>query len=241
MAASFEKPRDVVGGLVVVGIGSLFLLFGRELEVGSSFRMGPGYFPAILSWLMVALGAVMAGLAWRAPHQEGVFGVVPWRALVLVAGATLFFGLTLARAGPAAGAAGGGVRHRLGQPLRQPQGLDRPGPGHRPVLLGPVHQGAGPAFAADRPLALQRLLVAGARPRRGARARRPGPVRKPARWNSWTIWAWASPRHSRPGTCSTPSSAACSAPPWACCRAWGPWRPSPCSCRSPSRCRRSRP
>ena len=32
---TFEKPRDVVGGLVVVGdLGGLFLLFGRELEVG---------------------------------------------------------------------------------------------------------------------------------------------------------------------------------------------------------------
>ena len=95
MSSGFEKPRDVVGGLVVVGIGGLFLLFGRELPVGSSFRMGPGYFPTILSWLMVGLGAVMAGLAWRAPHQEGVFGVVPWRALVLIVGATLFFGLGL--------------------------------------------------------------------------------------------------------------------------------------------------
>ena len=56
MSSSFEKPRDVVGGLVIVGIGGLFLLFGRELPVGTSFRMGPGYFPAILSWVMVALG-----------------------------------------------------------------------------------------------------------------------------------------------------------------------------------------
>ena len=95
MSSGFERPRDVVGGLLVVGIGGLFLLFGRELPVGSSFRMGPGYFPAILSWLMVALGAVMAGLAWRAPHQEGAFGAVPWRALVLIVGATLFFGLAL--------------------------------------------------------------------------------------------------------------------------------------------------
>ena len=80
MSSGFEKPRDVVGGLVVVAIGGLFLLFGRELPVGTSFRMGPGYFPTILSWLMVALGAVMAGLAWRAPHQDGAFGAVPWRA-----------------------------------------------------------------------------------------------------------------------------------------------------------------
>ena len=35
---------------------------------------------------MVALGAVMAGLAWRAPHQDGAFGEVPWRALLLPAG-----------------------------------------------------------------------------------------------------------------------------------------------------------
>ena len=95
MSSSFEKPRDVVGGLVMVGIGGLFLLFGRELPVGTSFRMGPGYFPAILSWLMVALGAVIAGLAWRAPHQDGAFGEVPWRALVLIAGATVFFGVAL--------------------------------------------------------------------------------------------------------------------------------------------------
>ena len=95
MSAGFEKPRDVVGGLLVVAIGGLFLLFGRELEVGSSLRMGPGYFPTILSWLMVALGAVMAGLAWRAPHQDGAFGAVPWRALVLIAGATVFFGVAL--------------------------------------------------------------------------------------------------------------------------------------------------
>ena len=138
--------------------------------------MGPGYFPAILSWLMVALGAVMAGLAWRAPHQDGAFGAVPWRALVLIVGATLFFGLALRGLGLAAGAAGGGVRHRLGQPLCQPQGLDRPGAGHRPVLLGPVHQGAGPALAADRPLAERRLLVAARRRRRRAAA----PPRAPA-------------------------------------------------------------
>ena len=34
MAMTFETPRDVVGGLVVVAIGGLFLLFGRELPVG---------------------------------------------------------------------------------------------------------------------------------------------------------------------------------------------------------------
>jgi hypothetical protein len=95
MTDGMEKPRDVVGGLLVVALGAGFLLFGRELEMGSSFRMGPGYFPTILSVLMMLLGAVMTVLAWRAPHQEGAFGHVPWRGVVLVTGAVVLFGLTL--------------------------------------------------------------------------------------------------------------------------------------------------
>ncbi len=95
MAEPLEKPRDVVGGLLVMAIGAGFLLVGRELEFGTSFRMGPGYFPTILSYLMIALGAVLTVLAWRAQPEEGAFGHVPWRGLLLVIGATLFFGFTL--------------------------------------------------------------------------------------------------------------------------------------------------
>ena len=79
MAAQLEKPRDVLGGGLVIAIGAAFLLFGRELEFGTARNMGPGYFPTVLSGMMIALGAAMAVLAWRAPHEEGAFGHVPWR------------------------------------------------------------------------------------------------------------------------------------------------------------------
>jgi hypothetical protein len=95
MAGTLEKPRDVAGGLLVMAVGAGFLLVGRDLELGSSFRMGPGYFPTLLAGLMVLLGVIMTVLAWRAPHQEGAFGHVPWRGLLLVVGAVAFFGLTL--------------------------------------------------------------------------------------------------------------------------------------------------
>ena len=72
-----EKPRDVVGGLLVVAIGAGFFLFGRELEMGTSFRMGPGYFPTILSVLMMLLGAAMVAIAWRKPPTEGAVGSTP--------------------------------------------------------------------------------------------------------------------------------------------------------------------
>jgi hypothetical protein len=95
MAAHLTKPRDVIGGALVVAIGLGFFMLGRELEMGTSFRMGPGYFPTILSFLIVGLGAVMAGLALRKPSEKGMLGEVPWRGIVLVIGATAFFGFML--------------------------------------------------------------------------------------------------------------------------------------------------
>ena len=90
-----EKPRDLIGGFLVVLIGAAFLLFGRELEVGTSFRMGPGYFPIILSVLMIILGLTMVVLAWRKPASEDGVGQVPWLGLALVTVPVVLFGLML--------------------------------------------------------------------------------------------------------------------------------------------------
>lgn len=95
MASLVEKPRDVIGGALVVAIGAGFLLFGRELETGTASRMGPGYFPTVLSSLMIALGATLALLALRRPGEEGWLGRVPWASVLLVVGSVVFFGLTL--------------------------------------------------------------------------------------------------------------------------------------------------
>ena len=95
MTTTFEKPRDVIGGALIMAIGGGFLLLGRGLEFGSSFRMGPGYFPTVLSVILVLLGAAMVALAWRRPAEEGTLSHIPWRGVVLVIGSTFFFGLAL--------------------------------------------------------------------------------------------------------------------------------------------------
>ena len=70
-------------------------MFGRGLEMGTSFRMGPGYFPIILSIVMIGLGAVITLQALRGPLQENSFGQVSWHGLALIIGAPLVFGATL--------------------------------------------------------------------------------------------------------------------------------------------------
>jgi putative tricarboxylic transport membrane protein len=90
-----DNSKDIIGGAAVVAIGAGFLLFSRDLDMGSAARMGPGYFPTILSGLMIMLGAVMAALALRRPAGEDGVGPLPWRGLLLVIGATAFFGFAL--------------------------------------------------------------------------------------------------------------------------------------------------
>jgi hypothetical protein len=56
--------------------------------------MGPGYFPLVLGALLAVLGGVIVGKGVLEGAEEAI-GTVPWRAIVLILGAILFFGLTV--------------------------------------------------------------------------------------------------------------------------------------------------
>lgn len=52
-----KGPQDLGAAIVFIVIGIAGLVFGQDLAFGSSAKMGPGYFPTILSGLILALGA----------------------------------------------------------------------------------------------------------------------------------------------------------------------------------------
>jgi putative tricarboxylic transport membrane protein len=92
-----DRPRalkDILAGLAFVGFGLAFAVSATAYEIGTTVRMGPGYFPLVLGGLLVLLGGFIAAKGFLA-SEEGAIGTIPWRALALIVGAVLFFGLTV--------------------------------------------------------------------------------------------------------------------------------------------------
>jgi hypothetical protein len=86
-----KSPQDFGAASVFVLIGLAGLYFGWELDSGTSSRMGPGYFPFLLSCLILALGAIIGAraLVVVGPPVERFH----LRPLVFLVAAILIFGL----------------------------------------------------------------------------------------------------------------------------------------------------
>jgi hypothetical protein len=88
-----KSPQDLGAGVVFMLIGLAGLYFGRELAFGTAARMGPGYFPTLLSVLILAIGIVVAirGLTTEGPQIEPV----QLRPIAMIIAAILIFGVLI--------------------------------------------------------------------------------------------------------------------------------------------------
>ncbi|HEY7552360.1 MAG TPA: tripartite tricarboxylate transporter TctB family protein [Hyphomicrobiaceae bacterium] len=85
-----KSPQDVGAALVFIVVGLAGAYLGRDLAFGSAASMGPGYFPAILSWIIVAIGVIVGAraLAIEGPPIEPV----QLRPIAVIVAAILIFG-----------------------------------------------------------------------------------------------------------------------------------------------------
>jgi hypothetical protein len=65
--------------------------------MGSARRMGPGFFPTILCWLLIALGGVNAVGGLRRTGETATR--ITWRPVILITIAVSVFGALIDRAG----------------------------------------------------------------------------------------------------------------------------------------------
>jgi hypothetical protein len=86
--------KDLLAGLVFVAFGLAFAVTAWSYQLGTALRMGPGYFPLVLGGILVLLGALIIVEGLIAGEGEAI-GPVPWRGVVLLTAAVLFFGFTV--------------------------------------------------------------------------------------------------------------------------------------------------
>ena len=86
-----------------MGVAVLGLWLSRDYPIGTALRMGTGYVPRLLCWMLRGLGAVIFLQGMFEAHARGVRitgrGGSAWRPLIFVTLSLLVFALTLERLG----------------------------------------------------------------------------------------------------------------------------------------------
>lgn len=89
---------DVLAGLLFIAFGLGFGLSSFfQLEIGTAFRMGPGYAPLALSVVLVILGAIILLSAVRGAGEA--IGPLARRGMAFILPAPILFGLLVRPAG----------------------------------------------------------------------------------------------------------------------------------------------
>lgn len=62
--------KDLLSGLMFIAFGLLALHFGQKLALGTPVRMGPGFVPRMLSFILLTLGSVIVLIALFATAEK---------------------------------------------------------------------------------------------------------------------------------------------------------------------------
>ena len=95
--------KNVLAGLMFMSVAALGLWVSRDYNVGTALRMGTGYMPRLLCWLLLGLGAVILIQGSRqtdlpAPVSRRSFFSQLWPIAVVTA-SLVAFGLTVEQFG----------------------------------------------------------------------------------------------------------------------------------------------
>ncbi|MDB5602566.1 MAG: Tripartite tricarboxylate transporter TctB family [Xanthobacteraceae bacterium] len=96
------RRKNVLAGLFFIGVAVFGLWLSRNYSIGTATRMGTGYVPRLLLWLLLVLGGGVLVQGLRAARED-MFpqpgGILRFWPLVAVTLAMVAFGLALERLG----------------------------------------------------------------------------------------------------------------------------------------------
>ena len=97
MKPDLRNNRDLIAGLLFLVLGGLAIILARDYPLGTTMRMGPGYFPTVLGGILLLFGAYVLARGIRS--GEKVKGEWGWRPLAWITLSIVLFGYLLDRAG----------------------------------------------------------------------------------------------------------------------------------------------
>lgn len=96
-AGVFKAPQDIACGVMFMLIGVIGIYVGADYPRGTPVRLGTGVFPALLSWGLFAIGAIIfvKGFLVAGPP----IGRIAWRPVLLVGLAACLFAVLIETGG----------------------------------------------------------------------------------------------------------------------------------------------
>jgi hypothetical protein len=97
MKLTLRNNKDFWAGLMFAGIGAAAMFIARTYPVGTTLRMGPGYFPNLLGGILIAFGLFVMVRGLRS--NEEMKGNWSIRALIVLPLSIVLFGIAMELAG----------------------------------------------------------------------------------------------------------------------------------------------
>ena len=97
MSSVIKSPKDFWTGVAYSVIGAIAFWIARDYSFGTASRMGAGYFPSVLSGLLMFFGAL--SLLRGVTKKGAPFGTFAWKPSLIITASTVAFGVLLTRAG----------------------------------------------------------------------------------------------------------------------------------------------
>lgn len=92
-----RNAKDFWTGIIYVLVGGAAIFMSQDYGMGTAVKMGPAYFPTILSGLLILIGSISVVRSFLKPGTP--IGTFAFKGLLLVITATVLFGLIVRGAG----------------------------------------------------------------------------------------------------------------------------------------------
>jgi putative tricarboxylic transport membrane protein len=96
-ANELRNNKRFLAGLMFLAIGAVAIWMAQDYPIGSALRMGPGYFPIVLSGIMILFG--IYELVLGIMKSDPVKGNWSIRALIVLPLAAVLFGILMEHGG----------------------------------------------------------------------------------------------------------------------------------------------